>query len=83
MMVVLNATDGKILANLSLTGGSDGAVFNPATMDGSYSDHEPRARADAGDPAAGRARRARTSDSGFVHDRDGREIRLISEPGRP
>ena len=32
-MVVLNATDGKILANLSLTGGSDGAVFNPATME--------------------------------------------------
>ena len=33
MMVVLNATDGKSLANLSLTGGSDGAVFNPATME--------------------------------------------------
>jgi len=33
MMVVLNAKDGKILANLPLAGGSDGAVFNPATME--------------------------------------------------
>ena len=31
MMVVLSATDGKILANLPLGGGSDGAVFNPDT----------------------------------------------------
>jgi len=33
MMVVLSATDGKILANLPLAGGSDGAIFNPATME--------------------------------------------------
>lgn len=33
MMVILSATDGKILANLPLAGGSDGAVFNPATME--------------------------------------------------
>jgi DNA-binding beta-propeller fold protein YncE len=33
MMVVLSARDGKILANLPLAGGSDGAVFNPATME--------------------------------------------------
>ena len=33
IMVVLSATDGKILANLPLAGGSDGAVFNPATME--------------------------------------------------
>jgi DNA-binding beta-propeller fold protein YncE len=33
MMVVLSAADGKILANLPLAGGSDGAVFNPATME--------------------------------------------------
>ena len=31
MMVILSAKDGKILANLPLAGGSDGAVFNPAT----------------------------------------------------
>jgi len=31
--VVLSATDGKILAELPLAGGSDGAVFNPATME--------------------------------------------------
>jgi hypothetical protein len=31
MMVVLSARDGKILANLPLAGGSDGAYFNPAT----------------------------------------------------
>ena len=30
-MVVLSAKDGQILANLPLAGGSDGAVFNPAT----------------------------------------------------
>ena len=30
MMVILSAKDGKILANLPLAGGSDGAVFNPA-----------------------------------------------------
>jgi len=38
MMVVLSATDGKILANLPLAGGSDGAVFNPATME-AFSSH--------------------------------------------
>lgn len=38
MMVILSATDGKILANLPLAGGSDGAVFNPATME-AFSTH--------------------------------------------
>jgi len=33
MMVVLSATDGKILANLPLAGNSDGAAFNPQTME--------------------------------------------------
>src|SRR5258708_3502213 len=38
MMVILSATDGKILANLALAGGSDGAAFNPATME-AFSTH--------------------------------------------
>ena len=38
MMVILSATDGKILANLPLAGGSDGAVFNPSTME-AFSTH--------------------------------------------
>jgi len=38
MMTVLNADDGKILAKLPLAGGSDGAVFNPATME-AFSTH--------------------------------------------
>ncbi|HXI43573.1 MAG TPA: hypothetical protein VNH83_26560 [Bryobacteraceae bacterium] len=33
MMVILSATDGKILTSLPLAGGSDGAVFNPSTME--------------------------------------------------
>jgi len=33
MMVVLSAKDGKILASLPLAGGSDGSIFNPATME--------------------------------------------------
>ena len=33
MMVVLQAYDGKILTSLPLAGGSDGAVFNPNTME--------------------------------------------------
>src|SRR5665213_634861 len=33
MMVVMSATDGKILASLPLAGGSDGAVFNPSTRE--------------------------------------------------
>ena len=37
-MVVLSATDGKVLANLPLAGGSDGAVFNPVTME-AFSTH--------------------------------------------
>jgi DNA-binding beta-propeller fold protein YncE len=37
-MVVLSATDGKILATLPLAGGSDGAAFNPATME-AFSTH--------------------------------------------
>lgn len=38
VMVVLSATDGKTLARLPLAGGSDGAVFNPATME-AFSTH--------------------------------------------
>jgi DNA-binding beta-propeller fold protein YncE len=37
-MVILNARDGKILTSLPLAGGSDGAVFNPATME-AFSTH--------------------------------------------
>ena len=37
-MVILNATDGDILATLPLAGNSDGAIFNPATME-AYSTH--------------------------------------------
>jgi DNA-binding beta-propeller fold protein YncE len=38
MMVILSADDGKILSSLPLAGGSDGAVFNPATME-AFSTH--------------------------------------------
>jgi len=38
MMAILSATDGKILASLPLAGGSDGAAFNPATME-AFSTH--------------------------------------------
>jgi DNA-binding beta-propeller fold protein YncE len=38
MMVILSATDGKILVSLPLAGGSDGAAFNPATME-AFSTH--------------------------------------------
>jgi DNA-binding beta-propeller fold protein YncE len=37
-MVILSATDGKILTSLPLGGGSDGAVFNPATQE-AFSTH--------------------------------------------
>ena len=37
-MVVLSAVDGKILTTLPLAGGSDGAAFNPATME-AFSTH--------------------------------------------
>ena len=33
VMVILNADDGKILSTLPLAGSSDGAVFNPTTME--------------------------------------------------
>ncbi|MDE3152331.1 MAG: YncE family protein [Gemmatimonadota bacterium] len=33
VMVILSATDGKILDRIPLPGGSDGAVFNPATQE--------------------------------------------------
>ena len=36
--VILNANDGKIITSLPLAGGSDGAVFNPATME-AFSSH--------------------------------------------
>jgi DNA-binding beta-propeller fold protein YncE len=32
-MIILSATDGKILTDLPIGNGSDGAVFNPATME--------------------------------------------------
>jgi YVTN family beta-propeller protein len=38
MMVILNAETGKIITSLPLAGGSDGAVFNPATME-AFSSH--------------------------------------------
>ena len=38
MMVILRADDGHILTSLPLAGGSDGAVFNPATME-AFSTH--------------------------------------------
>jgi len=38
MMVILSAKDGKVLQSLPLAGGSDGAVFNPATME-AFSTH--------------------------------------------
>ena len=38
MMVILSAKDGKILTSLPLAGGSDGAVFNPKTME-AFSTH--------------------------------------------
>jgi hypothetical protein len=37
-MVILSARDGKILETLPLAGGSDGAVFNPKTME-AFSSH--------------------------------------------
>ena len=37
-MVILSAVDGKILTTLPLAGGSDGAAFNPATME-AFSTH--------------------------------------------
>ena len=38
MMVILSADGGKIIDSLPLAGGSDGAVFNPATME-AFSSH--------------------------------------------
>jgi DNA-binding beta-propeller fold protein YncE len=38
MMVVLSAKDGKVLTSLPLAGGSDGAAFNPSTME-AFSTH--------------------------------------------
>ncbi|MEP6990614.1 MAG: hypothetical protein ABJA80_06755 [bacterium] len=38
VMVILSATDGHILATLPLAGGSDGATFNPRTME-AFSSH--------------------------------------------
>jgi DNA-binding beta-propeller fold protein YncE len=38
MMVILRGVDGKIVTSLPLAGGSDGAVFNPATME-AFSTH--------------------------------------------
>jgi hypothetical protein len=37
-MVILSSEDGRILSTLPLAGGSDGAVFNPATME-AFSTH--------------------------------------------
>ena len=38
MMVILGAEDGHIISNLPLAGSSDGAAFNPATME-AFSTH--------------------------------------------
>jgi hypothetical protein len=38
MMIILRATDGKVLSTLPLAGPSDGAVFNPQTNE-AFSSH--------------------------------------------
>ena len=38
MMVIMSSDDGRILTKLPLAGGSDGAVFNPSTME-AFSSH--------------------------------------------
>ena len=38
MMVIMSAGDGKIITTLPLAGGSDGAVFNPSTLE-AFSSH--------------------------------------------
>jgi len=38
MMVILSATDGKIIMRLPIAGGSDGAAFSPTTME-AFSTH--------------------------------------------
>ena len=38
IMVIMNAEDGKIITTLPLAGGSDGAIFNPKTME-AFSSH--------------------------------------------
>jgi hypothetical protein len=38
VMVILNADDGNIITTLPLAGATDGAVFNPATME-AFSSH--------------------------------------------
>src|SRR6185503_7581211 len=38
VMIILRATDGKILTTLALAGSSDGAAFNPQTME-AFSSH--------------------------------------------
>jgi hypothetical protein len=37
-MVILSATDGKIITTISINGGTDGALFNPNTMQ-AFSSH--------------------------------------------
>ena len=37
-MIIMNATNGKIITTLPLAGASDGAVFNPQTME-AFSSH--------------------------------------------
>ena len=37
-MVILSATDGKIITTIPINGGTDGALFNPNTME-AFSSH--------------------------------------------
>ena len=42
VMVILNADDGNIITNLPLSGATDDAVFNPATVEAFFSSHAER-----------------------------------------
>ena len=99
MMVILSAKDGKILANLPLAGGSDGAVFNPATME-AFSTHgngtmtvvkekqpdEFRGRAESSDDERRAHDDARQQDGPPLHDErrsTDRRRRHAASAGRP
>ena len=84
MMVILSAEDGKILTSLPLAGGSDGAVFNPSTME-AFSTHgngtltvvkenEPdefRGRAESSDDERRANHHVRQQDEPHLHDEPG------------
>jgi hypothetical protein len=67
--VILSFNDGKIITSLPIGAGTDGAVFNPATMEAFSANRDGTLTCDQGKQPAQLRRRAERADEGGRQER--------------